>query len=443
MIETQSSDTFKFTLPVDLQKSKDGDWKIRGLASTAGKDQQNENILQAGMDLTPIDMKKGVINYDHEKGPENTIGVLDGYAQTPNGLYLEGRLFKNHTKAKAVHQIISSLKEEDHGRMGMSVEGAILKRNKDNPNIIEKCRINAVALTMNPVNSSTYVDLVKSMNASPDFGIEATISTEDEFSSDDVLELLDKALGLSSASIGANADKTGGDALQPRTMGQQDEYAEHFDEEELVKQKKLKKMSKSQFKKSLIEVLENMQILHPDCSRSELWNALHNRMEKTFPVLEKSARTVTRGGERFYAEGKHVGKKVGSVRGNGGVEEPRKVTSHSEKTHEEKRADKKLVDFVSDDVFYEVYRSLKRDYPKDKILVVTNLDGKHHTKMGQSVHWEPTEGEGIKIVANISNPVDGEAKITVSSSNSSKVVKTKVSIAEGETSVAKRILSQF
>ena len=67
-------------MPAELNKSKDGKWKIRGLASTQGIDQQGETIIQKGIDLSPVDQKRAVLNWDHQKGVENIIGTLDGYS---------------------------------------------------------------------------------------------------------------------------------------------------------------------------------------------------------------------------------------------------------------------------------------------------------------------------------------------------------------------------
>ena len=104
--EILDKDTFRFVLPADLEKGADGSYKVKGIASTERIDLQGETIIQKGIDLTPIDKKKGIINWDHAKGPENTIGLLDGYQRTAKGLYIEGRLLKNHTKAKAVREIM-------------------------------------------------------------------------------------------------------------------------------------------------------------------------------------------------------------------------------------------------------------------------------------------------------------------------------------------------
>lgn len=229
-----SSKKFKFIIPAELTKAENGEWKIRGLASTASRDQQGEVMLQDGMDLTPIDKKKGIINWDHKKGPENTLGVLDGYQKTPEGLFIEGRLFKNHDKAKAAYQIMSSLGKSDYGRMGLSVEGSIKERAGENGHIIKRSVITGVALTMNPVNTDTYVDLAKSLTQGEiEFDSEnVAIATRDSepssasneaqsptlFTSDQVLDIVSKAL-----SVGAErANMTPGQLSGGAALAQED-----------------------------------------------------------------------------------------------------------------------------------------------------------------------------------------------------------------------------
>lgn len=288
-----SSDTFKVVLPASLEKAQDGSYKVRGLASTQGMDQQGEMIIQKGIDLTPIDKRKGILNWDHQKGPENTIGLLDGYQKTNDGLYVEGRLFKNHTKARAVKEIMESLGEGDRGRMGLSVEGKILERDPANPKVIRKCMINAVALTMNPVNASTYADLVKSMNQSE---VEFN-STENEeghdfkeeptFTATQVMTMIQKALGVGAGQALAPDQRSGGDAMvQSDEMKEDKDKKKKKDEdkEEAIRSK-MRKMSKSLYKSSMVDILDRLQILYPDSSRSEIWEAVKDRLSSRFPDI--------------------------------------------------------------------------------------------------------------------------------------------------------------
>jgi len=275
------SNKFKFVIPAELQKADDGEWKVKGLASTDNMDLQGEVIIQKGIDLTPIERKRGVLNWDHNKGPENTIGLLDGYTRTGNGLYVEGRLFRNHSRAKSVKEIMESLKGSDRGRMGMSVEGKILERDPQNPKVIKKCQINAVALTMNPVNTSTFADLVKSFNSSD---IEFNSGTgEDMFSKSKVLELIDKALSVSQdRGQTPPVELEGGSALEMSNMESKDKKKKKD-----KSMKPLKKTTKEMYKSSMISVLDQLQTLYPNNTRSELWEAFKERLQTRFPDICK------------------------------------------------------------------------------------------------------------------------------------------------------------
>lgn len=268
---------FKVVIPAELEKSADGEWRVRGLASTEKVDQQGEMIVQKGIDLSPIDERKGVLNWDHQKGPENTIGLLDGYSKTDSGLYIEGRLFKNHSKAKAVREIMDSLSKGDKGRMGLSVEGRIIERDPKNPKIIKKCQINAVALTMNPVNQDSFADLVKSMSGAEevDFNsIEENIvedsSKEASFTAEQVVQIVQKALGIGAGNMAAPDSLSGGDAMVQSNM------------KEKKPKKKLKKMCKNLYKSNMLEILDKLQVLYPECSRATLWTALKDRLDSKF-----------------------------------------------------------------------------------------------------------------------------------------------------------------
>ena len=291
---TETSKSFSIILPAELEKSADGEWKVRGLASSASRDQQGEVILQNGMDLSPIDQKRGVLNWDHQKGPENTVGILDGYKKTDRGLYIEGRLFKNHGKAKAIHEIMSSLSKSDVGRMGLSVEGKILERGGKDGKVIKKCVISAVALTMNPVNQDSHVDLVKSMTGADEMEISSVEPTEDSlvnedqpvFTSKQVIQLLAKALAAGNAYTKIPEDRSGGEALSMEDLDSDPkaEVAKPEEKQEL-KKKKPKKMSKEMYKSQIGVLLDKIQVLYPRVSKDLLWVCIKDRLNKKFPEL--------------------------------------------------------------------------------------------------------------------------------------------------------------
>lgn len=273
--------SFKFIMPAELSKSADGEWVVQGLASTGSKDQQGEIILPEGIDASPIDAGKAVFNWDHQKGPESILGLLDSYSKTKEGFFVRGRLFKNHTKAKAVYEIMSSLGKSDSGKIGLSVEGSVLERAGADGKIIKKCRINAVALTMNPVNQDSYVDLVKSLSSSEiDFqateenSLQSSAPTSNlMFTSEQVVQLIQKALG------------GGGEAITSTTPGERTQGAALSPESSKPK-KRMKKMSKDLYKSNMVQLLDKIQKLYPDNSRTELWSAIKVRLQTRFPSSE-------------------------------------------------------------------------------------------------------------------------------------------------------------
>lgn len=266
------NDKFSVVIPASLSKSDDGDWIVQGLASTASRDKQGEVIEPEGLDLSPVDQKKGVLNWDHAKGPENTVGLIDSYSRSNAGLFIKGRLFKNHSKAKAIQEIMSSLKDTDAGRMGLSVEGVVLERGGADGKTIKKCRINAVALTMNPVNTQTYVDLAKSMTeADVSFEADGTSlqttepTTQRTFTAQEVVSLLEKALTVTSARAEVPSSQlSGGDALTVSNISE-------------PPRKKKKTERAERYEEGLKTLMKRMKELHPGVSEDVLWSAVKAR----------------------------------------------------------------------------------------------------------------------------------------------------------------------
>jgi len=298
----ETSKKFNIVMPAKFSKSEDGEWKVMGLASTSARDLQGEVVDQKGLDLTPLDMKKGVFNWDHKKGPENTIGVIDSYKKSANGLILSGRLLKNHTRAKAVHEIMSSLNKSDVGRMGMSIEGVIKERAGDNGKVIKRAVIHSCALTMNPVNTDTHASLIKSMSEvefteDDDFPVSDNIidkdttvkKAEDEpmFSANQVLSIIEKSLGVGAGYTQAPTDLSGGDALAQEGSKKKKKKKNSKQDDNLIVNKSLKTLSFDLYKSHMLDTLDKLQKLYPEYSRSEIWSALKDRLETKYSdILE-------------------------------------------------------------------------------------------------------------------------------------------------------------
>lgn len=294
---------FKAVIPAHLEKSEDGKWRVFGLASTTNMDQQGEKMNLAGLDLSPIEKGRGFFNWDHKKGPENTVGVIDTYKKSDSELYLGGYLFKEHEKAKAVHQIMNSLDKSDRGRMGLSVEGVIKQRAGSDGKTINKAIITNCAITMNPVNSDTYVNLIKSMSGLevefdkdcleadfvPDRGPEEKSPVV--FTAEQVAELMAKALAVGPEKATTTpSERTGGAALAREDLDSDlkeiEPLCKKCGKEHLGKcSKYLKKGDSEFFKSGITSALTQLQELYPEMSRAILWELFKDRLHRKFPDM--------------------------------------------------------------------------------------------------------------------------------------------------------------
>ena len=305
-----ADEKFKFVIPATLEKGNNGEWRVYGLASTSKRDLQGETVDIKGLDLTPIEKGKGVFNFDHKKGPENTVGIVDKYKKSDEGLYLGGYLFQEHDRAKALYQIMSSLKKSDRGRVGMSVEGVIKKRDGDDGKTISKAVISACAFTMNPINEDTYADLVKSFGAvefeTEALGVDPAIGQIEPqeksatprpvaFSTEQVVALMSKSLGVGTAyATSTPAQLTGGDALAQEDLDKDRKKRKKKAQEDHEKvpapqavtpgktSRKMRKLDAGMYKSAMDDLLTKLQKLYPDASRSELWETVKDRLNRKF-----------------------------------------------------------------------------------------------------------------------------------------------------------------
>jgi hypothetical protein len=168
MLDLLSDQGFQFWVPIQLQKAKgtskdDRRW-IEGIASTTDLDLQNEIVQQNGIDFSYF-LKHGYFNNDHKPGFENKVGQPTECRVTSKGLYVKGYLFKNHKVADAIWELVNSLEASQSDRkVGFSIQGKVLRRAGKT---IVKCWIQDVAITASPINTNTWLDVVKGLNALP------------------------------------------------------------------------------------------------------------------------------------------------------------------------------------------------------------------------------------------------------------------------------------
>lgn len=135
---------------------------IQGIASTNSTDLQGEVVDPVGIDFDYF-LKYGYFNDDHKQGNEFRVGQPVDCKVTKNGLWVKGFLFNNNERADAIWNLMNSLESSGSSRkMGFSIEGKVRRRNGQK---IEKCWIQNVAVTAQPVNTNTWAEIVKSLAA--------------------------------------------------------------------------------------------------------------------------------------------------------------------------------------------------------------------------------------------------------------------------------------
>ncbi len=177
-----TSDKFNFYIPAEFIKAKDSEGKhlmrVKGIASTPDKDSEGEILEPVGYDLDRF-LKTGFINYNHlaKSDAAKIIGEPENaYINKQGNLYIEGKLY-NTELAKSVYNLANTLeKTGSNRRLGWSIEGRALERDIGNPKKITKALITGVAITPNPVNSNTFVDVIKGFQkkdwVQPEFSID-------------------------------------------------------------------------------------------------------------------------------------------------------------------------------------------------------------------------------------------------------------------------------
>lgn len=171
-------DRYHLWVPIeetDLLKSvavdENGDYIVQGVMTSDTKDEENDSIDPHGMDCSYF-LEKGWIKYEHGHKPEQYIGepldIRVGTFTHPttneqvNGIFVKGRLFAQRELARQAVKTIQDLqKSNTKRRMGWSIEGQAIERDKKT-NKIKKSILRNVVLTMSPVNTTTWAELAKS-----------------------------------------------------------------------------------------------------------------------------------------------------------------------------------------------------------------------------------------------------------------------------------------
>jgi hypothetical protein len=168
ILDLLKSNEFEFWLPLDICKSNGKAdptkrW-VQGLASTEDRDLQDEEVFQRGIDFSYF-LEHGYYNNDHKLGFENKVGQPVEAKITPEGFWTKGFLFQNHKVADAIWELAHALITSGAiRRLGFSIQGKVLRRAGKR---ILKCWVQDVAITAAPINTHTWLDVVKSLSAVP------------------------------------------------------------------------------------------------------------------------------------------------------------------------------------------------------------------------------------------------------------------------------------
>lgn len=136
---------------------------IRGVISTDSVDLQGETIAQNGLDFSYF-LRKGWLNLDHKPGVENVLGYPLSVETRGRETWLEGVLLLDRPKAREIYDTARSLQKAGGGRrLGFSIEGQVIERDPKNPKRVIKARVLNCAITHNPINADTTLELMKSL----------------------------------------------------------------------------------------------------------------------------------------------------------------------------------------------------------------------------------------------------------------------------------------
>ena len=158
------ADIFKAIDPVTGEVTM----KMGGIASTSAKDSDGEYLDPNGFDVKPL-LEKGLVNWHHraKDQPQAIIGEPTTAKITPEGLYIEAKLYPSSPLANEVYCLAETLeKDSSTRRLGFSIEGRVLKRRsnkKTSPlyNMVDKAEITGVAITHQPKNPKTLASIIK------------------------------------------------------------------------------------------------------------------------------------------------------------------------------------------------------------------------------------------------------------------------------------------
>lgn len=136
---------------------------LEGVASDESIDRQGERLIQQGMDFQPL-LETGILNWDHQPGPENIIGEpMHGEIQPGPCFFVRGLLYvKDKPRAREAWRLAKAMERSNRRRLAWSVEGDVLRRDRQQ---IVASEVRHLAVTHQPINGNSWASIAKSMTS--------------------------------------------------------------------------------------------------------------------------------------------------------------------------------------------------------------------------------------------------------------------------------------
>lgn len=161
-----NSNQFTATIPIHLIKGKDTNgnplMKMEGVASTPTLDSDGEFLDPKGFE-TDYFLKYGYMNWNHQTNtdPLSIVGKPNSATvDKANQFKIGFNLFPESAKAQQIYELQQILEAQGMA-LGLSIEGKVIERDKDDPRIVKKAKITGCAITPNPKNQDTVMSIIK------------------------------------------------------------------------------------------------------------------------------------------------------------------------------------------------------------------------------------------------------------------------------------------
>lgn len=144
---------------------------VFGKASDSSTDQDGQNLYPSGFDFSYF-LTNGLINLDHlttRKGDSKFwVGEpVDAYVKGEE-FFVKAQLWEKSEVARNFYDTVIAMKESGSKRKpGFSVEGKAIEKDAFNKNKILKAKIINCAVTLQPVNTQSWFDIVKGQTTEP------------------------------------------------------------------------------------------------------------------------------------------------------------------------------------------------------------------------------------------------------------------------------------